>query len=130
MGISQRRVNGALTPAEQSIREEILNGLINDKGGEAQVGTAMRVLAEVIASDAAWLVAVNRAIDGVMESNQKARNNPKALHTLDGYRRGVVNSLAGNHQRFGFEKAGKTESLQDIIEEMGEAEAEAPTPSS
>ena len=29
----------------------------------------MRVLAEVIASDAAWLVAVNRAIDGVMESN-------------------------------------------------------------
>jgi hypothetical protein len=38
----------------------------------------MRVLAEVIASDAAWLVAVNRAIDGVMESNQKARNNPES----------------------------------------------------
>ena len=47
----------------------------------------MRVLAEVIASDAAWLVAFNRAIDGVMESNQKAR---KALHTLDGYKRGLV----------------------------------------
>lgn len=30
-----------------------------------------------------WLVAFNRAIDGVMESNQKARSNPKALHTLD-----------------------------------------------
>ena len=81
----------------------------------------MRVLAEVIASDAAWLVAVNRAIDGVMESNQKARNNPKALHTLDGYKRGLVNSLTGNLQRFGFEKTGKTESLQDIIEEMGKA---------
>ena len=70
-GMSQRRVNGAVTSAEQPIREEILNGLINDKGGEAQISTAMRVLAEVVARDAAWLVAVNRAIDGVMESNQK-----------------------------------------------------------
>ena len=121
-GISQRRVNGALTPAEQSIREEILNGLINDKGGEAHISTAMRVLAEVIASDAAWLVAVNKAIDGVMGSNQKALSNPKALHTLDGYKRGVVNSLAGNLQRFGFEKVSKSESLQEIIEEMGEPE--------
>jgi hypothetical protein len=39
-GISQRRVNGALTPAEQSIREEILNGLINDKGGNAKGNTS------------------------------------------------------------------------------------------
>jgi hypothetical protein len=84
----------------------------------------MRVLAEVIASDAAWLVAVNRAIDGVMESNQKARNNPKALHTLDGYKRGMVNSLTGNLQRFGFERTSKAESLQEIIDEMGEANTE------
>jgi hypothetical protein len=96
--------------------------LINDKGGESQISTAMLVLAEVIASDAAWLIAVNRAIDGVMESNQKARSNPKALHTLDGYKRGLVNSLTGNLQRFGFERASKAESLQEIINEMGSAE--------
>jgi hypothetical protein len=119
-GITQRRFNGALTADDQAIREEILAGLLNDKGGEGQISTAMRVLGEVIASDAAWLVAINRAIDGVMESNQKARNNPKALHTLDGYKRGLVNSLTGNLQRFGFEKVARVETLQEIIEEMGE----------
>ena len=126
-GMSQRRVNGAVTSAEQPIREEILNGLINDKGGEAQISTAMRVLAEVIASHAAWLVAVNRAIDGVMESNQKARNNPKALHTLDGYKRGLVNSLTGNLQRFGFERVPRTESLQETLEEMSRGADDAAT---
>ena len=61
----------------------------------------------MIACDA-WLVAFNRAIDGVMASNQKARSNPKALHTLDGYKRGLVNSLTGNLQWYGFDKAGKS----------------------
>jgi hypothetical protein len=40
-------------------------------------------------------LAVNRAIDGVIESNQKARSNPKASNTLDSYKRGLVNSLTG-----------------------------------
>src|SRR5688572_1866298 len=92
-GLTDRRAGGALSHAEREIREEILAGLILDKGGEPNISTAMRVLAEVIASDAAWLVAVNRAIDGVMASNEKARANPKALATLDGYKRSLVNSL-------------------------------------
>ena len=41
-GISQRRNSGALNPTEHSVREEILSGLLADKGGDAQISTAMR----------------------------------------------------------------------------------------
>jgi hypothetical protein len=68
----------------------------------------------------ALLVTFNQAIDGVLKNNQKARQNPKALAQLDGYKRGLVNSPTGNLQRFGFEKAAKVETLQEIIDEMGE----------
>lgn len=122
--ISDRRATGALTPEEQSIRQEILSGLIADRGGEQQISTATRILAEVIAADAALLVAFNKATDAVIEKNQKARENPKALATLDGYKRGLVTSLTGNLQRFGFERVAKVETLQEIIDEMGSGTTE------
>src|SRR5580765_7624969 len=135
-GIAQRRADGVLNPEEQSIREEILAGLLADKGGAAQISTAMHVLAEIIASDVSLLVTFNQAIDGVIQNNPKARANPKALAQLDGYKRPLVSSLSGNLQRFGMEKVGKVESLQEIIADMTEttkaddrASADCPSPS-
>jgi len=76
--VQRRRADGELTDDEQSIRADILAGLIHDKGGERQIGTAERILAEIISSDVALLVTFNQAIDGVLKNNQKARQNPKA----------------------------------------------------
>jgi hypothetical protein len=101
--------------------------LIAYKGGEQKIGTAERILAEIISSDVALLITFNHAIDGVIKNNQKVRQNPKALAQLDGYKRSLVNSLTGYLLRFGFEKAAKVETLQDIIEEMDDAETDEKT---
>ena len=75
--VQRRRADGALTDDEQDIRADILSGLISDKGGEQQIGTAERILAEIISSDVALLVTFNQAIDGVLTTNQEARQNPR-----------------------------------------------------
>jgi len=116
--VQRCRADGVLTEEEQDIRTDILTGLVADKGGEQQIGTAERILAEIISSDVALLVTFNQAIDGTIKNNQKARENPKALAQLDDYKRGLVNSLTGNLQWFGFERVAKVETLQKIIDEM------------
>jgi len=86
------------------------------------------VLAEITASDVSLLVKFNHAIDAVIQSNPKARANPKALAQLDGYKRPLVSSLSGNLQRFGMEKITKTESLQEIIAAMADTNGSTDKP--
>src|SRR6266498_3692094 len=113
--VQRRRSEGALTPDEQDIRADILAGLIADKGGDQQIGIAERILAEIISSDVALLVTFNQAIDGVIKNNQKARQNPKALAQLDGYKRGLVNSLTGNLQRLASKESPKSRACKRLL---------------
>jgi hypothetical protein len=86
--IQKRREESVTTEYEEGVRQQILDGLIADKGGGEQISTATRILAEVIASDAAWLMVFNGAIDHIIQNNPKARQNPRGLSQLDGYKRG------------------------------------------
>ena len=118
--IEKRQDAGLLSPLDQSVRQQILDGLISDKGGDGQISTATRILAEVIASDATWLMVFNRAIDRIITNNHKVRENPRGLSQLDSYKRGLVNSLTGNLQKFGLDRVPKVESLEEIFSEADE----------
>jgi hypothetical protein len=68
--IQKRREEGIATQHEENVRQQTLEGLIADKSGDEQVSTATRILAEVIASDASWLMAFNSAIDHIIRSQK------------------------------------------------------------
>ena len=114
--IQRRREESVTTEHEENIRQQILDGLIADKGGDQQVSTATGILAEVLASDASWLMVFNSAIDHIIQNNPKARQNPRGLSQLDGYKRGLVNSLTGNLQKFVLDRVPKIETLEEVLQ--------------
>src|SRR5215831_9594115 len=63
-----------------------------------------------------WL----RNVTTYVQANPKARQNPRGLSQLDGYKRGLVNSLTGNLQKFGLDRVAKVETLEEIFSEADE----------
>jgi hypothetical protein len=59
----------------------------------------------------------NGAIDHIIQNNPKARQNPRRLSQLDGYKRGLVNSLTGNLQKFGLDRVPKIETLEEVLQD-------------
>ena len=115
--IQKRREESITTQHEENVRQQILDGLIAHKGGDDQVSTVTRILAEFIATDAAWLMVFNGAIDHIIQNNPKARQNPRGLSRLDGYKRGLVNSLTVNLQKFGLDRVPKVETLEEVLQD-------------
>jgi len=99
--VSQRRVNDPLNPAEQSIREEILAGLLADKNGAVQDKHRHECWPRLSPATYLCWSPSTRQSTGVIRHNPKARTNPKALAQLDGYKRPLVGSLSAGEESGG-----------------------------
>jgi hypothetical protein len=44
-------------------------------------------------------------------------HSPTRLHQLDGYKRGLVNSLTGNLQKFGLDRVPQVKTLEDLLQD-------------
>jgi hypothetical protein len=123
VAVQRRRADGELTEEEQDIRTDILAGLVADKGGEQQIGTAERILAEIISSDVALLVTFNQALRASSKIIRKPDRTPKRWLNWT-----ATNGLWSGRCRRIYSgsawRVAKFESLQEIIEEMRKGDGE------
>src|SRR4030095_325154 len=77
--IQKRREESIITEHEDNVRQQILDDLIADRGGDDRGSSATRILAKVIASDAFWLMVFNGTIDHIIQKNLEAKQNPRGL---------------------------------------------------
>jgi len=103
--IQKRREESVTTEHEESVRQQILDGLIAHKGGDEKVSTATRILAEVIASDAAWCLSLSFE---VMRAAWQRRN---VLQLAEFQRERVWPGTESNCRHEDFQSLNGTETM-------------------
>jgi hypothetical protein len=93
----------------------VQQNLLDDLGGAEKLSTAKLILVELIGRDVFYLDETDRRIFKVLKEYPAAKNNPKAMNTLYGYRSTVASNLLRNLAALGFEKALPQEKTLDEI---------------
>jgi hypothetical protein len=113
---------------DRRFRLELLADLIRDAGGPDRMTATKLLLAEIIAADAIWFMKMERANQAILRATPRYNENPAALAKLDGYKRGIINSLSANLDRFGYERSEppKRESMETIVADATPGDGEEP----
>ena len=106
----------------------VQRGITTDLGGEDNVSTATKVLIEVVGRNIAFLDETDRRIFKVIGKYPKAKNDPKFLSTLYGYRAPIIDRITKSLIAIGLDKIPvPTKTLEQLLGEVDDDPNADPT---
>jgi hypothetical protein len=119
---ARKRKGRSLVDRRSSAGRNAMNvqaALIADLGGAAELSTARLVLIELIARDIYFLDECDRRIYATLKKFPTARDNPKVMGTMYGYRSSVANNLSRNLAMLGLDRIPpKAKTLSELLDEQ------------